>query len=200
MKKQNLLFLTCGIILFLCVGLWAMSGASAGFDTSVYMFLQSFPKTYVQPFFMFITRFGDPLFCVILLLCITILFYKRIGMYAIGIGLFDVLLNQILKYIFCRPRPSVEHLVHASGYSFPSGHTMIAMMLYGFLLYVVYTKMKHPLKNVLYMILLFLIVCIPISRIYLGVHYATDIVGGLIVGFSFLCAYISIVKEKLKNM
>lgn len=200
MKKQNFIFLIGGVVLFLLVGVGAKNGFFDTFDTSVYTAIKALPKTVVEPIFMFMTNFGNPSFCVGMILVLWIVLYKSYGKYIVGVGLIDVILNQSLKYIFCRPRPSVEHLVHASGYSFPSGHTMIAMMLYGFFLYLLYKKANGLFKYVGMGVCIILMLCIPISRIYVGVHFASDILGGAIIGCTALYAYLLLVKEKLENM
>lgn len=86
------------------------------------------------------------------------------------------ILNRILKLIIARPRPPRLQLVLESGYSFPSGHSMVSFAFYGFLIYLINKKVKS--KKIKYSSIIFLsllILCIGISRIYLGVHYVTDV-------------------------
>ena len=101
------------------------------------------------------------------------------------------LLNRILKLIVARERPSVLRLVSEEGYSFPSGHSMVSMGFYGFLIYLSYKNIKSKkIKIPLIIFLSMLILLIGISRIYLGVHYATDVIGGFIIGIVYLFIYI----------
>lgn len=82
------------------------------------------------------------------------------------------------------------------GYSFPSGHSMISAAFYGFLIYLIYKKVKNKkLKITLIIVLSILIVSIGISRIYLGVHYTSDVLAGFTVSVSYLIIYTSIVKK-----
>jgi len=100
-------------------------------------------------------------------------------------------INRILKLIIARPRPERLQLVLEKGYSFPSGHSMVAFGFYGFLIYLVYKnienkKIKYPLVAFLALLILF----IGISRIYLGVHYVTDVIGGFIFAFLYLVVFV----------
>lgn len=102
------------------------------------------------------------------------------------------LLNQLLKNVFQRGRPS-DSIIEESGYSFPSGHSMVSMAFYGFLIYLVY-KSNIKYKGLIVGLLSVLIVLIGISRIYLGVHYPTDVIGGFTLSLSYLLLFIDITK------
>jgi len=91
----------------------------------------------------------------------------------------------ILKNIFYRPRP-MEALYMETGSSFPSGHATAAMALYGFLLYTIWKHDKHYLKNSFIIFLSALIILIGASRLYLEVHYLSDVLAGYAVGFIWL--------------
>lgn len=96
-------------------------------------------------------------------------------------------LNLLLKLLFQRARPVIEHLVDQGGFSFPSGHSMGSMICYGGILFL-FTKVISK-KQVRIGLILFgaaLILLIGISRIYLGVHFATDVIGGFSAGASWL--------------
>lgn len=105
------------------------------------------------------------------------------------------LLNLLIKLIVGRPRPEVLKLVYETSYSFPSGHAMVSTGFYGLLMYISYKKIKNKvLRNTLIGFLGILIFLIGISRIYLGAHYATDVIGGIIIGIIYLIIYIKIIK------
>jgi undecaprenyl-diphosphatase len=91
--------------------------------------------------------------------------------------------NMMLKRFIDRARPGIEHLVSVETLSYPSGHAMSAMAFYGFLIFLV-TKfnINKVMKYVLILVLITLILSIGISRIYLGVHFPSDIAGGFIAG------------------
>ncbi|MEB3100412.1 phosphatase PAP2 family protein [Ferviditalea candida] len=109
-------------------------------------------------------------------------------------GLFGSwLANSLLKLIFERPRPGIGRLADASGYSFPSGNAMISIAFYGFIAYLIMQGAagKNPAakKTVLLSAVLFILL-IGLSRIYLGVHYPTDILAGYAAGGIWLTAVI----------
>ena len=101
-----------------------------------------------------------------------------------------VLINQALKYIVQRPRPEGFRLVSEVGYSFPSGHSMVSMAFYGLCAWMVWTyERDHIMRWVCCLAFALTIVAVGISRIYLGVHYASDVIAGFCVSLAWLCVY-----------
>ena len=108
------------------------------------------------------------------------------------------LVNQVIKHIIRRPRPNVLRLVEESGYSFPSGHSMVSMAFYGIIIYLVYKNVSNKyLKWILIILLSLLILSIGFSRIYVGVHYFTDVAGGFLLGLAYLIIYINIYNKRI---
>lgn len=91
----------------------------------------------------------------------------------------------LLKNIFNIPRPEGAFYIEATP-SFPSGHAAIAMALYGFLFATIYKHDKHHLKNKTLFLLALLVILIGVSRLYLGVHYLSDVLVGYLIGFLWL--------------
>ena len=93
-------------------------------------------------------------------------------------------LNLVLKDIFHRPRPTISPLIHLPSYSYPSGHAMGSMMFFSMLAYLIY-KITHKkgIRIVSAFLACLIILIIGFSRIYLGVHYPSDVLGGFIAGF-----------------
>jgi len=110
--------------------------------------------------------------------------------------------NTALKLLINRAAPDVEHLVSVATLSFPSGHAMSAISFYGFLIYLIYNiKMKRIFKIGLITLFSIMIFLIGVSRIYLGVHFPSDVAGGYIAGFIWVifCIVLFHVIDLLRN-
>ena len=170
-----------------------MNGDIVGYDI-----VSKFFKFNVStPIAKFITNFGGAIFVISLT---TILFFvikdKKIGISIItNLGIVTIL-NQIIKFIMQRPRPTEFRLIEETGYSFPSGHSMVSLAFYGYLIYLIYKYINNKhLKRTLIIILSVLICIIGVSRIYLGVHYTSDVLGGFLISFAYLIIYIELVNK-----
>ena len=152
---------------------------------------------FATPIAKFITNFGGAIFLVVLTIILVVTIKNR----KIGLSIFSnlaiiTILNQLLKRILQRPRPTEYRIIEETGYSFPSGHSMISMAFYGYLIYLVYRYVKNKyIKWASIAILSILICAIGVSRIYLGVHYTSDVLGGFFISISYLIIYISAVNK-----
>ncbi|MEX2592693.1 MAG: phosphatase PAP2 family protein [Anditalea sp.] len=150
--------------------------------------IQSFHHPSLIPVFQFITHMGDRFAYLIFIIAIGLFFFLKHGKWTFTIQTVLVLMlsslsNLVLKRVINRDRPSLEHLVAVSTLSFPSGHAMSAMAFYGFLIYLcIRLSMPLWLKMILSFALGLLILLIGISRIYLGVHFPSDVLAGFIGG------------------
>ncbi len=103
------------------------------------------------------------------------------------VALSSLLLMFLLKLIFQRDRPLTPLLEAAHGYSFPSGHALMSITFYGLLIFLVWLNLKNVwVKWSLTLLLAFLIIFIGISRVYLRVHYTSDVLAGFCVGLMWL--------------
>ena len=101
-----------------------------------------------------------------------------------------------LKVFFHRSRPLLG-VFQGLNYSFPSGHSSIAMALYGFLIYLVFNYSDNKYKKFLYLLLGLMIAAIGFSRMYLGVHYLSDVLAGYLVGFMSLVIIVIYLKPRI---
>lgn len=148
-------------------------------------------KTGIYKFFTFL---GSGLF--LAFICAFLLFIIKDNtcrlMIVSNLVIASVLSNFVLKFIFQRPRP-LDMIVSASGYSFPSAHSFIAVAFYGLLIYYLYgSNISCKYKTLGIVLLSFVILGIGISRIYLGVHYPTDVIGGFVGGAIYLIVFIMV--------
>ena len=158
---------------------------------------------FVTPIAKFITNFGGAVFWSIATIALLLLIKnKKIRLSIFSNIVIITILNQLLKRILRRPRPTEFRIVEETGYSFPSGHSMISMSFYGYLIYLIYKYVKNKYIKWSLIVLLSILIClIGISRIYLGVHYTSDVLGGFLLSISYLVVYISLIKNlKIKNI
>ena len=156
----------------------------------------------VTPIAKAITQLGGAIFLIGLSITLAIIIKnKKIGILIwVNIAI-STLLNQILKFIIQRPRPTEFRIIDESGYSFPSGHSMVSAAFYGFLIYLIYKNVKNKyLKWGLITILSLLIFLIGISRIYLGVHYTSDVLAGFLIAISYLIIFITVADLWIKDI
>jgi len=153
----------------------------------------------MTPFMKIVTSFGSAYALIIITILLLIFIKNKKIKLAVAINLISItILNILLKNIIARPRPDEYRIIDETGYSFPSGHSMISMAFYGLLIYIIYKNIKNKkLKIFLISILSLLIVLIGISRIYLGVHYTSDVFGGFLISISYLILYTSIISKYL---
>lgn len=162
------------------------------FDLSVFNFIRPYISEAMTSFMVFITFFGTHKFLIPanLSLIAYFLFIKRHRWYSIkvpvvAIGSVSIMLG--LKTLFSRVRPTDPLLAEVKGFSFPSGHAMSAMTFYGLLIYLVYRYINPPLlKWSLIVLLSIFMVLIGISRVYLRVHYPSDVIAGFSMGVIWL--------------
>ena len=204
--KKNLKW----VVLFIClVGFLAL--AEDVFNKEImygdiigYKLISTFLiSDFVTPIAKFITNFGGAIFLSIATVMLFLLIKnKKIGLSIISNIVIITILNQLLKRILQRPRPTEFRIVEETGYSFPSGHSMVSMAFYGYLIYLIYRYIKNKYIKWSLIVLLSILIClIGISRIYLGVHYTSDVLGGFLLSISYLVVYISLIKNlKIKNI
>lgn len=151
----------------------------------------------LTPVFRFVADMGEVVPILIVAFFLTCLFWfvfkLRWEIPIIAFALLgDLITNRVLKNFFARVRPTVEHLHFAEGYSFPSGHAMISSTFYALAAYLIWDycrrKGKKGAAGITVVIGVIWIIALCLSRIYLGVHFPSDIIAGVSLGFVWFLA------------
>ena len=182
------------LIIFFAVLAWAVVlNKTVAFDYAVIHFIRQFSNPYLTSVMKSITFFGNTGTLYVLVPAIVMLFLlarrpisEPLILTVSTLG--GWLLIEALKLLFHRARPGDNPLVPASGFSFPSGHSLMSIVVYGCLALIIYSYFRRSssIRALIALVAVVFIIMIGISRIYLGVHYPTDILGGYAVGLAWL--------------
>ncbi|KOP67566.1 phospholipid phosphatase [Bacillus sp. FJAT-18019] len=171
---------------------------SLSFDLAIISSVQSFEHpllTDIAKGLSFIGSFGPVLIlCLILIAVLYWILGHRMEIFLlIGVVFGSSMLNLLLKGVLQRVRPDINRLVEITGYSYPSGHSMAAFSFYSVSAYLLWRHMNSKMgRSILIAVAIIMILSIGISRIYLGVHYPSDVLGGYLAScawFGFLVCY-----------
>ena len=181
------------LVLFLLLVVGLLAGDLTYFDSWVYGHLSGLINPRLTDVVILITHLGGERFLITASVLVFLLLLWRQGWLTASLAAanlpFSSLVNTLLKYCFLRARPEVLRLVEIGGYSFPSGHSFVSMSFYG-LLIVLALRLLPPGRRLWVCLPLgLLIALIGLSRIYLGVHYASDVLAGMCGGFIWLAVY-----------
>lgn len=168
------------------------------FDSVVYNFLVNNRNEVLNNFFKIITQFGSALVLIIItILCVIFIRDKKYKILVPANLVTIAIINIVLKNFFLRPRPDELRLIEETGYSFPSGHAMASTAFYGLLIYIVHEKVENKiLRNTICIMLGLLILLISISRIYVGVHYTSDVIAGTCFSIAYLISITRLIKSQ----
>lgn len=197
--KKRAIPAAAGFAVFLFIAYFVVTRDTLTFDTVIREYLYSLRSDSLTAVFRTITYLGNKqtimILCALLLLIPATRF--AYGMPASASTLLAVMIQYALKVSFHRARPDLTlHLISQGGYSFPSGHSFSAFIFYSMLIWLCRANMKNKTTaNAATALLACLIAAIGISRIYLGVHYPTDVLGGWSMGLCVLMVLISGVRR-----
>ena len=200
--KKNLKWIICfiSLVIFVILGILVLTKNDIYLDSVVYNFISRYISNDLTNIIKNLTHIASAVVVISITILVLILFKnKKYGLF-MSINLISItILQYILKYIFTRNRPLDINLIEETGYSFPSGHSLTAFAFYGFIIYLIYTsKLSKKSKTIFITLFSMLILVVGVSRIYLGVHFFTDVVGAFSFSLAFLIIYINIIKERLK--
>lgn len=202
MKKR---WIFCGIflILFLIILVSVLMGRNLFIDSALISLMEKLRNDGLTSVIKIVTFLGDKYFMLVLVLLISgFLYMNKHKFYSLimCVNLFNiVVLNKGIKYIVRRERPA-NMLIEKDGFSFPSGHSMLSIGIYGLLMYLIYkSKLSKKVKTISMVGLSILIVVIGFTRMYLGVHYPSDVIAGYLLTAAYLIVFISIIMPKIKE-
>lgn len=172
---------------------------TTGFDQAVLHWMHAHQTPWVTTLAVGLAWMGNPptIVGIAVVAALVGLFWRKVRGAAwtlpiavIGAGI----LIQGVKLIFRRPRPTLFHpLLHESGYSFPSGHSLISVVVYGLLGYfVMHLFRRHAARIAVAIVSILLILLIGLSRVYVGVHFPTDVLAGWTAGIPWLLTCLAI--------
>lgn len=175
------------------------------FDQTILLWIHSWANPVLDRLMQIITRLNDPdVVSVIAAVALILLLWRRCYPEAKTFVINcagGVILSYGLKSVFGKVRPDLwQSAIEEVSFSYPSGHALGSTVLYGFLAYLFATRFPH-LSLLFYFIAIILIGAIGISRLYLGVHWPTDIIGGYGIGFLWLTFCITMLKlQKMRQL
>jgi undecaprenyl-diphosphatase len=187
--------------LLCCVGFGLVAalvsaGALETFDERTASFVQSWESPGITAAMKAITSLGYG--WVTVLVCVAFLLFqffvlrqrRELLVYVAAVAGAG-LLNELLKAVFRRARPTVHRIAEAHGFSFPSGHSMISFALFGMSAYFVWKHVPTGAgRSAVLAAAALLVLLVGLSRIYLGVHYPSDVIGGYLASGAWLAAAI----------
>ena len=201
--KENYIYMIiiCLLIIVLtCVFRSSLHDKIILFDYKVIVNINKIIDNNLTTFFKIMTFFGDFHIPIVILVCILLFiknkwyFYLQSGSYLMSVGV-----AYLAKILSARPRP-IEALIRIPiSYSFPSGHTLTAIVFYIVLSYLLIHYFKIKNKTLVYSCSILLILIVGFSRIYLGVHYFSDVMGGIILGIPTLFMCLNIIEKNFKK-
>lgn len=195
-KPSKLIYCISLILAFILLAIFVGNNPVNNFDVCISHFVQQFHGPQLDKVMILISAFGNLVVasaCVVITALLFFFFkYKREAAFIIAISLTG-LVTFSLKHLFSRPRPTEEHVTLIETYknhSFPSGHTLSYVVFFGFLILLMRNLKSIPamLRSTITGFSIVMFVIGPISRIYLGAHWFTDILGGMLIGL--LCLFV----------
>jgi undecaprenyl-diphosphatase len=187
MNRKNMWLIIIPVVLFILLSVCVTAGITHGFENWAYAEAIEGMDPAETQVMKTITHFGDT-YAVIGFCLLLIIIPKARRTIALPVSfavILSLVLNLVLKALFSRERPDVLRLIDETSYSFPSGHAMVNASLYTMLALMILKFIKSvPRKAGLMAVCSAVTVAIGFTRLYLGVHYAGDIIGGWIIGFA----------------
>lgn len=225
MTRKRIIITGMCLFIFITLTYFVSTGQELAFDTVIREWFYSIRRPWLTEVVKGITFMGNTetivAICILLLILPLIKgkaglrITKKIGIPIAAVAIVGSAINKTIKHTMLRPRPDVSlHLIEQGGWSFPSGHSISGLLLYGFLAWliimyaerssvaenaegadVVPADRRNLFANIAVVILTLLWIGIGLSRIYLGVHYPTDVLGGWTLGMVVMMIAVFIIEK-----
>lgn len=169
-------------------------------DSNVILFMNNIVDNLLTNIFRIITIFGDIYIPLIIIVCIFIFFKNKLYFYILSCGYaFSGAITYLSKLLIGRARPVSALIDIPKSFSFPSGHTLTSIVFYVLLCYLLVCNKSKKTKIICLTLSILFVMLIALSRVYLGVHYFSDVIGGFIIGIPSILLIINIVKKNFKE-
>ncbi|MBQ3338638.1 MAG: phosphatase PAP2 family protein [Atopobiaceae bacterium] len=191
-----IIVLSVALLLFVYLLQNVMSGDIRRIDGIAYQFfVVRLRRDWLTPIMQSFTSLSAPVVLAVMLIVVAAFAPGRMpGRFAAANLVGIVALNFALKEIVLRPRPEGFRLIAETGYSFPSGHSMVAVAFYGFMIWLIIRYEEDRLQRWIWSLaLFFVVIMIGVSRVYLGVHYFSDVMAGYCVAAVWLVIFTRII-------
>ena len=170
------------------------------FDQSVIRIVNNIVDTNLTIYFKIATFIGDFYIPILILMCILLLIKNKWYLYILSSSyLIAGIISYVSKLITMRQRPLIALINIPRSFSFPSGHTLTSLIFYSMLCYLITINLHKKGKLICSVLFSILIFSIGLSRIYLGVHYFSDVIGGVLLGIPLLLMLSNIVEKHFKE-
>lgn len=199
-NKKDTIFISILLLLFIVLSVLVLTETTISLDALVHTYILKIRNNPLTSILNIITNLASATFLLALSsILFIILKNKKTALYIFMNLTCAFLLNESIKGIITRTRPIGINLVEETGFSFPSGHTMVGFAFYGLITYLLYKKAsKKNTKIILIISFILLSLLIGFSRIYLGVHYLTDIIGAFLLASLYLKIFIKLILTEKK--
>lgn len=192
-EKRLLIVLATNILIFMTITLLVINAKTDAFDTPISSFIYTLRTPTTVTTMFFVTRVAGVSGVIIIASIVSVflaLRYRRAAVFFIVVFFVSVSVNILFKLLLKIPRPTLSPLQNLTDFSYPSGHAMNNASLYSLILYILYRMGKKRVVKILIIPATIWVMLIGFSRVFLGSHYISDIIGGITAGVAIVASFI----------